>query len=152
MKVEGPGKTNTTAGAKKAGKASRSGGASFASSLENSADSDGVDAVSGAAAGMVGAVDALIALQEVDSPDSAAGEGALSGDRERRAQKWGNDMLEGLEEIRIGFLTGRIPHHRLNEIAKAASDGKSQSSDPRLSAILEEIELRALVELAKLQH
>lgn len=151
MKVEGPNKANTTTGAKKAGKAARSGGPSFASSLKDSGDDEAVEQSARTAGGMVGAVDALIALQEVDPSDRAEGDGGLAGDREQRARKWGRDMLDGLEEIRIGLLVGRIPRHRLNEIANAASRGKTTSNDPRLTAVLEEIELRALVELAKLQ-
>ena len=150
MKVEGPSKSSATTGAKKAGKAKRAGGATFASSLDTSGSTDAVEQTAPAAGGMVGTVDALIALQEVDAPDRAA-EGALSGDREQRARKWGVDMLDRLEEIRIGLLMGRIPRHRLTEIADAASRGKAQSNDPRLATILEEIEVRALVELAKLE-
>ncbi len=151
MKVEGPSKSNATTGAKKAGKAKRAGGASFASSLDTSGSTDAVEQTAPSAGGMVGAVDALIALQEVDAPDRTGAEDARSGDREKRARNWGLNMLDGLEEIRIGLLTGRIPRHRLNEIADAASRGKAQSNDPRLAAILEEIEVRALVELAKLE-
>lgn len=152
MKVDGPGKTNATTGAKKAGAAKRSGGASFASSLNSSDGSDSVEKTAAASGGMVGAVDALIALQEVEEPDRTEADDALSGDREQRARQWGRDMLDGLEEIRVGLLLGRIPTDRLNEIAKAASQGKTKSNDPRLAAILEEIEVRALVELAKLQR
>lgn len=150
MKVEGPSKSSATTGAKKAGAAKRSGGASFASSLDGSGSSDAVEPTAAKAGGMVGAVDALIALQEVDEADRAEAGGG-SGDREQRARKWGRDMLDGLEEIRLGLLLGRIPKHRLNEIARAASEGKARSNDPNLAAVLEEIELRALVELAKLQ-
>ncbi|WP_425404004.1 flagellar assembly protein FliX [Hwanghaeella sp.] len=152
MKVEGPNKSSATTGAKKAGAAKRSGGASFASSLNSSDSSDSVEKAAPSAGGLVGAVDALIALQEVDAPEQTEGEGPLSGDREQRARKWGQDMLDGLEEIRIGLLLGRIPTHRLDEIAKAASQGKTQSNDPRLAAVLGEIEVRAMVELAKLQR
>ena len=151
MKVEGPSKSSATTGAKKAGKAKRAGGSSFASSLDSSGSTDAVEQTAPAAGGMVGAVDALIALQEVESPDAADADSGASGDREQRARKWGADMLDGLEEIRVGLLLGRIPRHRLTEIADAASRGKTQSNDPRLAAILEEIEVRALVELAKLQ-
>ncbi|WP_161973699.1 flagellar assembly protein FliX [Hwanghaeella grinnelliae] len=152
MKVEGPRKSNATTGAKKAGAAKRAGGASFASSLDPSGGSDGIEKTAPAAGGLVGAVDALIALQEVDAPDGTEGEAGYDGDREQRARKWGQEMLDGLDEIRVGLLLGRIPVQRLNEIANAASRGKTQSNDPRLAAVLEEIEVRALVELAKLQR
>ena len=152
MKVEGPRKSNATTGAKKAGASKRTGGASFASSLDPSGGSDGVEKTAAASGGLVGAVDALIALQEIEAPDETQGEAGLAGDREQRARKWGQDMLDGLDEIRVGLLLGRIPVQRLNEIANAASRGKTQSNDPRLAAVLEEIEVRALVELAKLKR
>lgn len=151
MKVEGPRKSSAPASTKKAGTAKRSGGASFSSSLGGAGASDAVEQTAPKAGGMVGAVDALIALQEVDQADRAEADGEPSGDREQRARKWGQDMLEGLEEIRLGLLLGRIPRQRLSDIANAASRGKAQSNDPRLAAVLEEIEVRALVELAKLQ-
>lgn len=54
-----------------------------------------------------------------------------------------------LEKLRDGLLSGRIMTDDLQALADAAS-AKVDESDSRLSALYEDIELRARVELAKL--
>lgn len=64
--------------------------------------------------------------------------------------KKGNALLEKLEEIRDGLLVGEISREKLIEISRFVKERDMQSSDPRLQEILQEIELRVEVELAKL--
>ena len=52
----------------------------------------------------------------------------------------------------MGLLAGRIPTHLLNELVLALRERRPEFTDPRLGEILDEIELRASVELAKLGH
>ena len=144
MKVEGPGSTKSAGGVRKAGKASRSGDASFASSLSETGADGRVEDVAATASAGVGGVDSLLALQEVDGTGDA-----LSGGGNRRAVTWGEDMLDALDGVRTGLLLGLIPSDRLEELAQSASERKVVAEDPRLAQILEEIELRARVELAK---
>lgn len=59
-------------------------------------------------------------------------------------------MLDQLEEIRVGLLTGAIPRDRLEALDRLVQENRGQVVDPRLGEILDEIELRARVELAKL--
>ena len=59
-------------------------------------------------------------------------------------------MLDKLEEIRLGLLLGTIPQSRLEQLAHLVRAQREQVNDPKLTAILDEIELRAAVELAKL--
>ena len=59
-------------------------------------------------------------------------------------------MLDNLEEIRLGLLLGTIPVSRLEQLAQLVRAQREQVNDPKLTAILDEIELRAAVELAKL--
>jgi len=92
------------------------------------------------AAAPASAVDALLALQEVDQ----------AGSGRKKAVRRGNDLLDRLEEIRIGLLTGQISRERLQQLAKLAREGRPTINDPRLAEVLAEIELRAEVELAKL--
>ncbi|MEZ5895049.1 MAG: flagellar assembly protein FliX [Parvularculaceae bacterium] len=54
-----------------------------------------------------------------------------------------------LEKLRDGLLSGRIMTDDLRALADAAS-AKADESDPRLSALYEDIALRARVELAKM--
>lgn len=97
------------------------------------------DPVSGAAPAH--AVDALLAIQEVE--DSTTGGGNARG------RRWGGEVLDRLDAIRLGILTGGIPVSELKDIANLVSTQREQVSDPGLQEILDEIELRARVELAK---
>ena len=59
-------------------------------------------------------------------------------------------MLDRLEEIRTGLLLGSIPRSQLHELAQVAQQTRESFVDPALSDVLDDIELRARVELAKL--
>lgn len=67
-----------------------------------------------------------------------------------RSKKRAEDMLDRLEEIRLGLLTGSVPRDQLEALDRLVQEQRGQVADPRLSEILDEIELRARVELAKL--
>lgn len=86
--------------------------------------------------------DGLLALQEV--PDAVA--------RNARARRHGEDLLDRLDELRLALLTGRLSPARIEALSAMVAARKEQVTDPGLSQILEEIELRAAVELAKLGH
>lgn len=64
--------------------------------------------------------------------------------------KKGNTLLKNLEEIREGLLIGEIPKEKLIEISRFVKEKDIQSGDPKLQEIMQEIELRVEVELAKL--
>lgn len=87
------------------------------------------------------AVDAEIALQEVPDPNSGRG----------RAVQRAHALLDQLDEIRHGLLTGAMPVDRLSALAHALRGQRETVSDPALRAVLGEIETRALVELTKLE-
>lgn len=84
----------------------------------------------------VAAVDSLLALQEVEDRDAAP-------------FKRGSRTLDLLDDIRIGLLTGGIPASKLKALSQLISQERAQVADPQLSEILDEIDLRAQVELAK---
>jgi len=87
-------------------------------------------------------VDSLLTVQEI--PDAA-------GQRSRGlARQYGGDLLDRLEEIRVGLLAGAIPKDKLAAIAHAVRQRRQKTDDPRLNAIIDEIELRCEVEIAKL--
>lgn len=88
----------------------------------------------------IGAVDGLLSIQEV--PDSS--------DRTKRAFKRGEEMLDMLDEIKLGLLVGVIPMPKLRQLLVTVENRRDEVSDPELGKILDEIELRARVELAKL--
>ena len=86
-------------------------------------------------------VSALLALQGVED--------SLQGKR-RKALRRGNRMLDLLEQVRMGLLSGSLPLTVLQQLERLAS-GHGESGDDRIDALLEEIGLRAQVEVAKLQ-
>lgn len=94
------------------------------------------------AASSVPAAGAIFAAQVVGEEE----ERAL---RKKQLQR-GQTLLEKLEEIRDGLLVGYISKERLLEIVRFVNEHKLEAGDDRLNAIIDEIELRVQVELAKL--
>jgi len=109
-------------------------------SVETSAEGSAPSSVGGT--GPLAAVDSLLALQEV--PDATTGRS--------RGLARAEDMLDNLDEIRLGLLMGAIPQAKLSALMQTVKDNRDQVDDPRMAAVLDEIELRAAVELAKLGH
>ncbi len=67
----------------------------------------------------------------------------------REMIRYGEDILDKLEELRRDLLVGAIPKDRLANIAQTMRSRKATVSDPRLLDLINDIELRAEVELAK---
>ena len=84
-------------------------------------------------------VAAMLALQEV--PDATNGRS--------RGLTRGSQLLRRLDQIRLGLLSGGIPRHSLHQLAGELRARRDEVVDPELRAVLDEIELRAKVELAK---
>ena len=87
----------------------------------------------------VSAVDSLLVLQEVQDATSGTSRAKL------RAQ----DLLDHLDEVRHGLLAGALSREMLDRLARIARSERQSVDDPRLQELLDEIELRAAVELAK---
>lgn len=85
------------------------------------------------------ALDAILALQGVGD--------ALTG--RRRAVKRGASMLDVLEEVKADLLVGRITPERLDILAEQLQSMRDKV-DPGLDGVIDEIELRVRIELAKL--
>ena len=83
----------------------------------------------------------LQALQEV--PDAA--------ERRRQAVLRSTDILDELQQLRLGLLTGSVPRQRLQRLMKPLRDRPGGYADPQLDSIVADIEVRAAVELAKLE-
>jgi hypothetical protein len=96
-----------------------------------------------AAAGLapLASLGAVLAIQAVDDP--------LAG--RRRARERGERLLDTLEEVRIALLDGRLPADKLEALRQLVTARRDGADDPALRAVLDEIELRAAVELAKLE-
>lgn len=85
-------------------------------------------------------LDTLVVLQEAPNDQGA----------KKRALKRASDMLDQLEAIRLDLLDGGVPAPRLEALVRLVRLQRDQVNDPRLAHVLDEIELRARVELAKL--
>lgn len=110
-------------------------GAKFASELTSSAPP-----AAPAPSGTAGSIDGILALQEVDE----------DGRGSRQERERGEAILDRLDEIRHGLLTGSVNPKTLENLLVQVQQQRQTFTDPRLTEILEEIELRAAVELAKL--
>lgn len=84
-------------------------------------------------------IDALLALQEVDE----------RSERRKKAARHGHSLLDSLESVRADLLAGQVSEDRLEHLAHTVSL-RPKSDDPKIDSVLEEIELRVKVELAKL--
>lgn len=116
-------------------------GGGFAAALQEESAGGGASGAVGGSRGLSG-VSTVLALQA--APDSTERRA-----RQRALQR-GDAMLDELEELRLGLLLGRIPRARLEQLAHLVRARREQVDDPKLMSILDEIELRAAVELAKL--
>ncbi|MBN8532021.1 MAG: flagellar assembly protein FliX [Alphaproteobacteria bacterium] len=90
----------------------------------------------------VASLSTVLALQEVQDDDVRA---------RREAVNRGNHLLDELEGLRRALLEGRITEAQVNRLEILLKRENPAYSDPELKAILDDIELRAAVELAKLR-
>jgi hypothetical protein len=137
MKVSGPSGAGSAAAPRGGGSTSASGfsldGAGGASEAAPAARAGGVASVGG--------LDALIALQEVGGPL----------ERRRRAVRRAGAILDVLDEVKLSLLDGGVPPAALDRLVRAVRLERGEADEPRLRDLLDEIETRAAVELAKLE-
>lgn len=70
----------------------------------------------------------------------------------RRAVARGRSLLDELDQIRVGLLEGTRPEASIRRLAGLLQGERPAVSEGKLLAVLDEIELRAAVELAKRQQ
>lgn len=86
-------------------------------------------------------MEALLALQDVGGPL----------ERKRRAVSRAGRILDVLDDLKVALLDGTISGTDLERLSRAVRDARDATEDPKLEAVLDEIELRAAVEMAKLE-
>ena len=87
----------------------------------------------------IASVAALLALQEEDGP----------AERRRRALKRGGGLLDRLEAVKVAMLSDGDGSAALQSLARMAAEQRQGDPDPGLQDVLDHIETRAAVELAK---
>ena len=140
MKIDGPHQTQKAGSAKKAGKSGSSpdGGFSELLSVEDTAETTHT-----AGANVIARVDVLLAAQGSEDPAEKATKGKM--------RKRGSELLHQLDKIRLGMLTGNLTVGNLIDIADVVAAHRERINDPQLAGILDEIDLRAQIEIAKMK-
>ncbi len=137
MKIKSTDSVSSTSSTRKTGKTKSAGGATFASHLQETEEAQGVTSTSA-----VSNIDSLLSLQSMGS----------STDRNSRARQHGEDVLNSLEGILHDLLMGGVPVSRLRNLADLMQRQREYSGvSPKMAEIIDEIETRALVELAKFE-
>lgn len=136
MKVGGPGgatSTGAATGARRPAAAAPGFAPSAGSARESSA------ATPAASIASPGGVEALLAMQELGGPL----------ERRRRAVARGGRLLDELDAVRIALLDGGGSAPALDRLQRAAREAREQAGEPDLDDVLDAIDLRTAVELAK---
>jgi hypothetical protein len=133
MEIKGPGRVETSAIRRK----------TSSNSSSSFTVSDAAESHPGIVAGPgpIAALDSILMLQGMDD----------STDGRAKGQAHGEQLLSLLDAVRDGLLAGGIPRSTLNKLAVAVTRRHDAFADPRLQDVLDQIELRAHVELAKLE-
>lgn len=88
------------------------------------------------------ALSSLLAIQEV--PDPMTGK--------KRAVLHGSTLLDELKDLQIGLVQGWVAEDKLRSLAHMLEQPRPAIDDPELNQVLDDIELRAAVELAKIER
>jgi hypothetical protein len=136
MRIEGPNAANAPAGTRRAGSAGATG---FTLPTFGAAPAAAA-APAPATAGIAG-VGALLAAQFEDDIT----------EKRRRARRRADDLLDQLDGLKLATLQGTVTRMDVARLAQSLRDIRDQVDDPGLEEILDAVELRAEVELAKLE-
>ncbi len=133
MKVTGPSGPSSPQGSRPA---RASGGFSVPSAAAGAAA-----APTSSASGVSGVSDvsALMALQGVEDVT----------ERRRRAIRRGGGLLDRLEELKLALLQGEAGEGALDRLSRTMREERPSDADAGLNSLLDQIDLRAAVELAK---
>ena len=140
MKVGGTKGAGATSKSKKTSGSDAQADADFSSYVQTG----GVSETSSAATTQsIAQLDALLAVQEVEDSTQKASK--------KRMQQRSSTILNKLETIRIKMLGGNLTVGHMIDVADVVASHREKIDDPQLTAIIDEIDLRAQVELAKMR-
>ncbi len=87
-------------------------------------------------------LDSLFAVQQIEN----------NYQRSKESIERGKQILDFLDEIRAGMLSGEITKAKIQQLRSSVNSNRGWVMDQKLGQILDEIETRAEVELAKLEN
>lgn len=133
MKVTGPSGTSPSVSARPTAS-----GGGF--SLQQTSSAGQASAAQTApAASSLANVSALMVLQGVES----------ATERRRRAVRRGGGLLDRLDALKLTLLSGEGDEAEIERLARGLREERPRDDDPALNGLLDQIDLRAAVELAK---
>ena len=138
MKIQGPGQTQGPSKSKKSSK-SQSSDSSFGDMVSQETPAT----VSGQNAQSIAQVEALLAIQGAEDPTAGASK--------KRMRARSMKLLDGLDNLRMKMLQGNLTVGDMIDIADVVASHREKIVDPGLTSIMDEIDLRAQVELAKMR-
>lgn len=118
-------------------KSSSATGADFEGFLDSTGDSQAAQN-----AAPVQGANSFLFLQEVSDEEA----------NRRKALQQGKSAIQALEELHRDLLLGRVPEATLRRLEATVAQKRAVFVEPKLQQLLDEIELRAAVELAKLDR
>ena len=138
MKVRGPGSTQGPAKTKKASDAQGS-DSSFGDLMTGGAE----QAATTSPTQSIAQVDALLAIQGAEDP--------TQGSARKRMRARADSLLGALDKLRDSLLSGNLTVGDMIDVADVVASHREKITDPGLTSIMDEIDLRAQVELAKMR-
>jgi hypothetical protein len=89
----------------------------------------------------ISSLDALLSLQEIPNDELS----------KQKAFQQSKEVIESLDNLRIALLSGTVSENILQKLKNLSNIKRQLINDNRLNNIIAEIELRAAVEIAKLE-
>jgi len=138
MKIEGPSKTQKSSKAGKTAKTGKTDG-TFGAMVADATPSTNQTA----ATQSIAKVDALLAVQGVEN--------ATERGARRRMHVRGEKVLRQLDHLRLAILTGNLTLGQVIDVADVVASHRETIDDPEMTAVFDEIDLRAQIEIAKMK-
>ena len=138
MKIEGPSKAKDTAKSSKTASTGKTDG-TFGAMVAGAAK----ETSAAAATQSIAKVDALLAVQGLES--------ATERKAKRQMRERADKILRQMDHLRLGLLTNNLTLGQVVDIADVVASHREKISDPKMSAVLDEIDLRAQIEIAKMR-
>ncbi|MFO1242377.1 MAG: flagellar assembly protein FliX [Rickettsiales bacterium] len=140
MKIFGQPTVGNTSGVRRKGKSNSVEGSDFSALLD--AMSEASESAAPPPPAPVSSTNMVLSIQAVSDEEIGR----------KKAYKQANQTLDALEDLKKSILLGDISKHQLKNISDKIEQMRTETNDPRLQQILDEVELRAAVELAKLNY